>query len=75
MAYFCNQSPLIVVVVGDNEVLVGMLEGQILDTIWDSIWVNNDTSDVFEGRVVDFLDLVYLYFDHGQGCGARDGGW
>ena len=61
------------VVVGDNEVLVGMLEGRILDTIRDSVWVKDVSSDVLEGRAFfldNFLNLVDLYCDRGRG--ARD---
>ena len=62
-------------VVGDYEVLVGVLEGRIFNTIRDSVWVNDDTSDVFKGRAINFLNLVDLYFDWGQGRGVRDWGW
>ena len=67
------------VVVGDDKVLVGVLKGRILDTIRDSVRVKDvSSSDVLEGGAIlldDFLDLVNLYFDCGQGCGARDRGW
>ena len=79
MACFSDGSPLVVVVVKDDEALVGVLEGQILDTIRDSVWVKNVSSgDVLEGRAIfldDFLNLVDLYFDRGEGRGTGDRWW
>ena len=67
------------VVVGDYEILVGVFDGRIHDTIRESVRVKNVSgSDIMEGRAIfldDFLDLVDLYFDRGQGRGARDRGW
>ena len=64
---------------GDDEVLVGVLVGRICNTIRDSVRVKDVSScDVLEGGAVfldDFLNLVDLYFDRGQGCGTRDRGW
>ena len=74
MANFRYWSPLVVVVVGDDEVLVGVLEGWIFDTIRDSVRVNNGSSDVFENGMI-FLYLVNLYFNQGQGRGVRGWGW
>ena len=79
MTCFSDWSPLVVVFVEDDEALVGVLEGRISDTIRDSVWVKDvSSSDVLEGGAIfldDFLSLVDLYFDRGQGCGARDRGW
>ena len=61
------------VVVGNDEVLVGVFEGRIFDTIWDSIWVGDGSSDIFENRMI-FSFLVDLYFNRGQGRGTRDRG-
>ena len=62
------------VVVGDNEALVGVFEGRIFDTIRDSVRVNDGSSDIFESRMI-FLFPVDLYFNWGQGRGTRDRGW
>ena len=79
MTCFSNWSPLVVVVVEDDEALVGVLEGRISNTIRDSVRVKDvSSSDVLEGRAIflnDFLNLVDLYFDRGQGRGARGWGW
>ena len=76
MTSFSNWPPLVVVVVEDDETLVGVLEGRILDTIWDSVRVKDvSSSDILDGGAIfldGFLDLVGLYFDRGEGHGARD---
>ena len=44
------------VVVGDDEVLVGVLVGRICDTIRDSVWIKDvRSSDILEGGTI-FLD-------------------
>ena len=65
------------VVVGNDEVLVGVLVGRIRDTIRDSVRVKDvSSSDILEGGAI-FLDdfLVDLYFDRGEGRGAGDRWW
>ena len=65
------------VVVEDDETLVGVLEGRIRDTIRDSVRVKDvSSSDVLEGGTVFFDDFpVDLYFDCGEGRGAGDRWW
>ena len=79
MTCFSDWSPLVVVVVEDDEALVGVLEGRIRDTVWDSVWVKDVSScDILESGAVfldDFLDLVDLYFDRGEGRGTGDRWW
>ena len=79
MACLSNWPPLVVVLVEDDEALVGVLEGRIRDTIRDSVRVKDvSSSDVLEGGAIflgDFLDLVDLYFDRGEGRGAGDRWW
>ena len=79
MTCFSDWPPLVVVVVEDDETLVGVLEGRISDAIRDSVRVKDvSSSDVLEGRAIflgDFLDLVDLYFDRGEGRGAGDRWW
>ena len=79
MTCFSDRSPLVVVVVEDNEVLVRVLEGRIRDAIRDSVRIKDVSSgDILEGGAIfldDFLDLVDLYFDRGEGRGAGDRWW
>ena len=76
MACLSDWPPLVVVLVEDDEALVGVLEGRILDAIRDSVWIKDvSSSNVLEGRAIfldDFLVLVDLYFDCRQGRGAGD---
>ena len=77
MPCFSDWPPLVVVVVEDNETLVRVLKGRILDTIRDSVRVKDVcSSDILEGRAI-FLDdfLVDLYFNRGEGRGAGDRWW
>ena len=79
MVGLCYRSLLVVIVVGDDEVLVWVFVGRICDTIQDSVRVKDVSSgDILESRAVfldDFLDLVDLYFDCGEGRGAGDRWW
>ena len=79
MVGLCYRPLLVVVVVGDDEVLVRVLVGQICDTIRDSVRIKDVSSgDILEGRAIfldDFLDFVDLYFDRGEGRGAGDRWW
>ena len=77
MTCFSDRSPLVVVVVEDDEALVGVFEGRISDTIRDSVRVKDVSSgDVLEGGAI-FVDdfLVDLYFDRGEGRGTGDRWW
>ena len=79
MTCFTDWSPLVVVVVEDDETLVGVFEGRISDTIRDSVRVKDvSSSDVLEGGAIfldNFCDLVDLYFDRGEGRGMGDRWW
>ena len=68
MEGFRSRSPLVVVVMGDYEVLVRVFVRRVFDTIRKSEWVNDLTSNVLKGgtRVLnDFLSLFNLDFDRG----------
>ena len=79
MVGFCYRPLLVVVVVGDDEILVRVFVGRVCDTIRDSVRVKDVSSrDVLEGGTIfldDFCDLVDLYFNGGEGRGAGDRWW
>ena len=68
---FRDGAPLVMVVVGDNEILVGVLRGQVPNAIRDGVRVKEVVGDVFKGGAIflfDFLGLFNLNFNRGKGC-------
>ena len=66
MTCFSDWSPLVVVVVEDDEALVGVLCSQVTNTVWDGVQVNKFAGDVFEGRASFLDDLFDLDFNWGM---------